>query len=221
LTVNAHRTLHAENYDEFLRLLAEYPKSMPIYVHNRFEKGKDLGFACIITVSSSGLQTSVRCDNLDIVSSVHDRIREYFKAHNPGEERINQFVRRGLKKSVFLAHRFDELGTRTAACMSEFIRALGFDLKEGAGYESRDIPDKVAERIRSQDIFIALVTPGDTSWMLTELAYSKALSKCIIVIVEQGCELKKGIIGSDFEHMEFPPGRVERCFLPLVGVLPP
>ena len=220
ITVDPHRTLHAENYDEFLRLLAEYPKALPIYVHTRFEKEKDMGFSCIICVKSSGLDTSVRCDNLEVLSSIHDRIRENFKAHNPNEDRRTEFSRRGLKKSVFLAHRFDENGTETAASLSEFLRRLDFDLKEGAGYEGRDIPDKVSDRIRSQDIFVVLVTKGDPSWILSEVAYAKALGKCIVVIIEKGCEFKKGILGSDFEHMEFPVGQIEKCYSALVYALP-
>ena len=49
-------------------------------------------------------------------------------------------------------------------------RPRGFDILEGSGYEARDIPDKVAEKIMSQDIFICLVTPGDTLWILSETA---------------------------------------------------
>lgn len=220
ITVSPHRTLHAENYDEFLRLLAEYPKALPIYVHTRFEKEPDMGFACIISVRSSGLETSVRSDHLEVLSAIHDRIRESFKAHNPNEDRRTEISRRGLKKSVFLAHRFDDHGMETSSTLAEFLRRLGFDLKEGTGYEGRDIPDKVSERIRSQDILIALVTKGDPSWILTEVAYAKALGKFIVVAIENDCEFKKGILGSDFEHMEFPVGQIEKCYSPLVYTLP-
>lgn len=220
IRVNEYRILHAENYEEFLRLLAEYPKSLPIHVHTRFEKDKDLGFACRITVNSSGLETSVRCDHLEVLSSIHDRIREYFKAHNPNEDRKTEFYRRGLKKSVFLAHRFDDEGTETADSLSQFLRRLGFDVKEGSGYEGRDIPDKVSERIRSQDILIALVTKGDPSWILSEVTYAKALGRHIVLIIERGCEFKKGILGSDFEHLEFPAGQLEKCYSSLVYALP-
>lgn len=220
ITVSPHRTLHAENYDEFLSLLAEHPKALPISIHTRFEKDKVMGFAFIIRVRSSGLETSVRCDHLEVLSSIHDRIRENFKAYNPNEDRKTEFFRRGLKKSVFLAHRFDENGTETAASLSEFLRRLGFDVKEGSGYEGRDIPDKVSERIRSQDILVALVTKGDPSWILSEVAYAKALGRQIIVIIEKGCEFKKGILGSDFEHMEFPVDQLEKCYSSLVYALP-
>ena len=220
IVVNPYRTLHADNYDEFLRLLAEHPKAQPVCIHTRFNKDNDMGFAFRIDVKSSGLGTSVRCNRLEVLSSIHDHIRECFKAHNPNEGQRLEFYRRGLKKSVFLAHRFDASGEDTAATLSQFLRRLGFDVKEGSGYEGRDIPDKVSERIRSQDIFMALVTKGDPSWILSEAAYAKALSRHIILIIEEGCEFKKGILGSDFEHMEFPVGQLEKCYSSLVYALP-
>lgn len=220
ITVGPHRTLHAENYDEFIRLLAEHPRALPVYIHTRFEKERDMSFACIINVKSSGLFTSVRCDNLEVLSSIHDRIRENFKATNPDGDRKTEISRRGLKKSIFLAHRFDEHGIQAAASLSEFLRRLGFDLIEGSGYEARDIPEKVSERIQSQDILIALVTKGDPSWIISETAYANALNKYIIVVIEKGSIFKKGILGSDYEHLEFPEGQLEKCFSPLVAALP-
>jgi hypothetical protein len=97
---------------------------------------------------------------------------------------------------------------------------LGFDVKEGSGYKARDIPDKVAGKIRSQDILICLVTPGDTSWILSEAAFAKGQNKYIVVVCQEEVTFNKGIIGGDYEHLSFPKDNVEKCFSDLVLALP-
>mgnify|MGYP005854555321 CR=1 FL=1 len=80
------RRLHAEDFDEFMRTLEKHPNALPIYLHYNWEKGKDSDFSSIINVRKSGLEICIRSDDLDIVSSIHDRIRTFFKASNPLEE---------------------------------------------------------------------------------------------------------------------------------------
>ena len=104
--------------------------------------------------------------------------------------------------------------------MYNFLIRLGFNVKEGTGYETRDIPDKVASKIDHQDIFICLVTPGDSSWILSETAYAKGKSKYLIIICQDEISFNKGIIGGDYEHMSFNEGAVEQCFSDLVYALP-
>ena len=110
---------------------------------------------------------------------------------------------------VFLAHRFDDEGTVTAAILGRFLRRLGYDVKEGEGYEARDIPSKVSERISSQDIFICIATKGDHAWILSEAAYAKALKKYIILMCRDDTTFNKGILGQNYEHMTCPSGFVE------------
>jgi hypothetical protein len=93
-------------------------------------------------------------------------------------------------------------------------------LKRGAGYEAKDIPEKVAMKIDCQDIFICLVTSGDTIWILSEAAYAKGKSKYLIIICQDGVPFNKGIIGGDYEHLPFPEASIEKCFSDLVYALP-
>jgi len=51
------------------------------------------------------------------------------------------------------------------------------------------------------------------------VAYAKALGKCIVVIIEK-VRVQEGLLGSDFEHMEFPVGQIEKCYSALVYALP-
>jgi hypothetical protein len=163
---------------------------------------------------------SVNSDDLDTVSAVHDKLREIFHASNPHQEQIERLSKYNLKKSIFLAHRFDDYGNKQGEILNRFLRRLGFDVKEGSGYETRDIPDKVAEKIRSQDIFICLVTPGEASWILSEASFAKGRNKYIIIICQDNITFSKGIIGGDYEHLLFPKDNIENSFSDLVYALP-
>jgi hypothetical protein len=220
ININQHRSLHAENFPEFLRFLKQYQNALPIYLHYTWDKSKDVWFTSIIDIYNSRIETSVRSYDLDILSSIHDRIRIFFQANNPEVEKSQDIFKYNLKKSIFLAHRFDEHGTKIANTLDRFLRRLGFDVKEGSGYETKSIPEKVSRKISSQDIFVCVFTPGDTSWILSETAYAKALNKYIVLLCEENLDVNKGIIGGDYEHLLFPAENIEKCFSDLLYALP-
>ncbi len=163
LEVSPYRTLLAEDFEEFLKLLDKFPNSIPIELHTRWENKSKFSFANFIYLDKSSLMISVKSDNLDIISSVHDNLQECFHASNPHQDQIERLSKYGLKKSIFLAHKFDEVGNNLASILNRFLCRLGFDVKEGSGYEPKDIPEKVASKIDCQDIFICLVTSDDNS----------------------------------------------------------
>lgn len=220
LDVSPYRTLLAKDFEEFLKLLDKYPNSLPIELHTLWKKGSTLWFANYIYLSKSSLSISVNSDDLDIISSVHDNLQDCFQASNPHQDQIERLSKYGLKKSIFLAHRFDELGNKLSTSLNRFLVRLGFDVKEGAGYEAKDIPGKVAGKIDNQDIFICLVTPGDSSWILSEAAYAKGKNKYLIIICQEKIAFNKGIIGGDYEHLIYPEAFIEKCFSDLVYALP-
>ncbi len=211
--------LHAENFDEFLRTLEKNKSALPIELHYYWEKA-DKSFSSIINVRKSGLEVCVRSDDLDVVSSIHDHIRTYFKASNPLQDNTDRISKFGLKKSIFLAHRFDETGNIVASKVLTFLKRLGFDVKEGSGYETKNIPDKVTSKIKSQDIFICIFTSGDSSWIISETSYAKALGKYIIILCDESLNINKGIIGGDYEHIPFPSEFVEKAYSDLLYCLP-
>ncbi len=220
LNVSPYRTLLANDFNEFMKLLDKFPNSLPLEVHTSWKKKSDVVFANYIYLSKSKLNVSVNSDDLDIISAIHDKIAEAFQASNPHQEQIERLSKYNLKKSIFLAHRFDEYGNKQAEVLNRFLIRLGFDVKEGSGYEAKDIPDKVGGKIRQQDIFICLVTPGDTSWILSEAAFAKGHNKYIVIICQEDVTFSKGIIGGDYEHLSFPKSNVEKCFSDLVYALP-
>jgi hypothetical protein len=218
--VNDRRRFYASDFDEFLRLLKKYPYSMPLTVHSNWNKGVKTSFSAVIYINKAELRVYVSSDDLELISAIHDKIKECFHASDPDQEQVDRLSKYNLKKSIFLAHRFDDYGNSIAGNLNRFLLRLGFDVKEGSGYEAKDIPDKVREKIASQDIFICLGTPGDSTWIISEAATAKALIKYLIIICQEKVDLTKGIIGEDFEHLTFPEGFIEKCFSDLVYALP-
>jgi len=220
LNVSPYRTLLAIDFEEFIKLLEKFPNSLPLEIHTTWKKKTDIGFANYIYLDKSHLMVSINSDDLDIVSSIHDKLKECFQASNPQQDKIERLSKYDLKKSIFLAHRFDDYGNKQAAILNRFLSSLGFDVKEGSGYEARDIPDKVAAKINSQDIFLCLATPGDLNWVLSEAAFAKGRNKYIVIICQNDVVFSKGIIGGDYEHLTFPKDNIEKCFSDLVYALP-
>jgi hypothetical protein len=213
-----NRRLCAQVFSEFLDVLHEFPNPESISIHSHW-KAEEANIGITIDIRDSGIEVGVT-GHLSIISGLHERIRDIFKASNPEPQKSPSLSRYNLKKSIFLAHRFDDEGNRTSRPLNTFLRRLGFDVLEGEGYEARDIPGKVADRIQSQDIFILLATKGDMLWILGEAAYAKALNKYLIILVQDDVTLKKGIIGTDHKHIPFPEENIEKAFNDLLYALP-
>jgi hypothetical protein len=54
----------------------------------------------------------------------------------------------------------------------------------------------------------------------SEAAYAHGHKKYIVFLAEEGTEVKKGILGADYEHLTFPRGNVEKAFSDLLYALP-
>jgi hypothetical protein len=121
---------------------------------------------------------------------------------------------------VFLAHRFDDRGKAAADALGRFLRCLGFEVREGEGYEAREIPAKVSDRIAATDTFICVVTQGNHSWILSEISFAKGLKKRVLLLCEEGVAFNGGILGKDYEYIPFPPGLIEKAFTGILAALP-
>ena len=216
--VSDERTLQMRTTDEFLEVIKQHRNPVSTWTHCHWIKG-DTDIAVTVEVRRSGIDTTIKADDLTAIGGLHDKICEVFQARNPQREK-GPTSRYELKRTVFVAHRFDQPGKEYADDLMRFLRRLGFEVTEGEGYEARDIPDKVADRIKKHDIFICIVSQGDPSWILSEAAYAKGLSKYLIILVQEDLPFKKGIIGTDYEHLSFPKGRIEKTYSDLLYALP-
>jgi hypothetical protein len=218
LRLSEERTLRTRTSEEFLRLLAQNTNPEETWTHCHWTKN-DADLAITVSVDRSRVYVTVRAHDLTIIAGLHDKVREVFQARNPQKEHRGP-RRYDLRPTIFLAHRFDEQGGSYAEKISCFLRRLGYDVVEGEGYEARNIPDKVADRIKGQDIFVCVVSEGDPTWLLSETAFAKGLSKFIIILVQENLPFSKGIVGGDYEHLTFPRGFIEKSYADLLYVLP-
>jgi len=221
LQVDPSRTLEARSLAGFIDLLRRFPASMPITLHTHL-RNKNLEYlVCVVSVRQSGIGVMADAVDPNQVEGIHGRIKEFFQASNPWEQERRSVSRYDLKKSVFLAHRFDSPGNDISSRLATFLRRLGFEVLEGSGYETQGIPDKVMGKIKSQDIFICVVTSGDASWILSEASVAKARNKYLILLCQRGVSFNKGIIGQDHEYLEFPGDDIEKVYSELLYALPP
>jgi hypothetical protein len=219
------RSLTSRRFPAFLKLLRQYPHPKSVSLHTHWAKGLLNQILCrtfrlSIDINRTSIVASVQSDDQNLISAIHEKVRELFRASVPEAEGLPAVSRLHCRKTVFLAYRFDDVGKKASAAVRTFLRRLGFDVVEGEGFEAMPIPDKVAERIRSQDILMGLVTPGDFSWVLSEAAFAKGLGKAVILLVQNDVTFNKGIIGGDYEHLPFPPDNVEKTFVDLLYALP-
>jgi hypothetical protein len=119
-------------------------------------------------------------------------------------------------RTVFIAHRFDELGTSCADKTARFLELLGFRVATGRGYAPISVAEKVRARLLSQAIVIAILTPGDdNTWLAQESVLSESHGKPLIVLRDRSADFKPGILG-DLEYIPFVAPLVETVFIPLL-----
>ncbi|MFB3892029.1 MAG: hypothetical protein ACE15C_08400 [Phycisphaerae bacterium] len=214
------RSLNTSKFPEFLKLLEQNPQPNYVYLDSSWlSKGGTVMFG--VTLSQSRLTVVIDGDDAGQVASMHEKVREAFRASTPPAERSPGAMRVACRKTVFLAHGFDDVSSLVSAKVDTFLRRLGFDVRQGEGYQTRDIPDKVAGAIRSQDIFIAVVLRGDNAALAGEAGLAGSLGKRIIVLLEDGASFDPTTAGADCERIGFPPGIIEKAFSDLVYALPP
>ncbi|MGA2796206.1 MAG: hypothetical protein ABSE63_01375 [Thermoguttaceae bacterium] len=83
LRLNEFRSLHADNYSEFLHVLEQYPHANSIGMHTHWKRGSDDTFVFNISLGPSGIEISIKSDDLNTIDAVHDKTKECFRASNP------------------------------------------------------------------------------------------------------------------------------------------
>ena len=119
-------------------------------------------------------------------------------------------------RSVFVAHRFDDMGNLCAEKLARFLELLGFRVVTGRGFAPSSVAEKVRKRLLSQGVVIAILTRGDDStWLVQESVLAEAHGKPLIVLRDISAEFKAGILG-DLEFIPFEAPSVESAFIPML-----
>jgi hypothetical protein len=165
-TIDDTRTLSASTWREFLAILDRCPNPQRIMTISHWNSKERADVGVMIVVSSRKIEINIDSSDLAVLELIHQQIRENFHASNAAPEKSPMLSKRNLKKTVFLAYRFDEHGRSTAATVRRLLQVCGFSVVEGDGYEARNVTAKVEERIERQDLLLAIVTPGDDAWIV-------------------------------------------------------
>jgi hypothetical protein len=121
-----------------------------------------------------------------------------------------------LRKTGFIAHRFDEHGTKCAERVSRFLELLGFAIVTGRAYSPRPVTDKVRGRITAQELLFAILTPGtDDTWLTQEPIVGECKDKPLFLLKQEDFDYKPGLLG-DREYIPFPPDYIEATFTPIL-----
>ena len=129
-----------------------------------------------------------------------------------------------IRKSVFIAYHFDEVGQYCAEKVSAFLKLLGFSVLTGRSYSPQPVNDKVSERMNQQDIVVAIHTAGDDNTWITQetvLASQKQKKETggkklpLLILKQKQADFKSGIL-ADQEFIEFENTDVEKCFIQML-----
>lgn len=120
-----------------------------------------------------------------------------------------------LKKTVFIAYHFDEIGQYCANQLSLFLGHLGFNVLTGRSFSPQSIKDKVKERMSKQDIVLVIHTDGNDNTWITQETILGAMKKPLIILKQKTAEFKPGIL-ADFEYIEFENNDIQKVFIPLI-----
>jgi len=124
--------------------------------------------------------------------------------------------RRKLRRSVFIAHSFDEGGRSYAYQLMKFFSLIGFEVATGEGFSPEKVSSKVKRRLQAQEIVTVILSEKqDPTWLTQEIAGADFIQKPIILLIEEGVEFKPGIIG-DLEYIPFPKNRISETITPIL-----
>ena len=211
-----------DELDDFLRfLVATRPEETWIWIRNP-AKGQDLDLYVYpdrVTVAAKMPEASTAMDLCDAVEQIFrlEQARESVagtrQVEGPGE------------RTVFLAHSFDEKGSRIASIVERFLVLLDFDVATGREYTSKRISEKVKQRIKEREILVSILTarPEETAdekfrpsqWLIQEASLAEGLDKPLFLLIEEGVKFDPGIHG-DIEYIRFSEATLSEALIKLL-----
>ena len=131
----------------------------------------------------------------------------------PEEENIES---RPLRRTVFIAYSFDDVGRSYAFQLTNFFSLIGFEVATGEGYSPERVSNKIRRRLMAQEIVVAIMSQhNDMTWLIQEITGAEFIGKPLILLAEEGVEFKSGILG-DLEYIRFPEGHVSQSITPIL-----
>ena len=120
------------------------------------------------------------------------------------------------RRTVFVAHSFDERGKSYAYEVIKLLSLLGFQVTTGEGYSPEGVSTKVRKRLLAQEVVIAILSKReDSTWLTQEAAGAAFTNKPLILLIEEEVAFKAGVLG-DLEYIRFSEGQISTTFVPLL-----
>jgi hypothetical protein len=124
--------------------------------------------------------------------------------------------KKNLRRTIFIAHSFDEIGLSYAYQLTKFLSLLGFEIATGEGFSPEKVSSKVKRRLSSQELALAIISERDDfTWLIQEMAGASFTEKPLFLLVEEGTDFKSGVLG-DLEYIRFAKGKIAECFTPVL-----
>jgi len=123
---------------------------------------------------------------------------------------------RDLRRTVFIAHSFDDIGRSYAFQLIKLFSLIGFEVSTGEGYAPEKVFKKVRRRLLAQDVVVAIISNrDDLTWLIQEMTGAELADIPLIALVEEETEFKSGILG-DLEFIRFPKGQISETITPIL-----
>lgn len=157
--------------------------------------------------------------NLNLEKGEPEKVEtiDIFKLETRVANLESEMSKKSEASSCFLSYRFNEQSKPLAFELSKFLDLLGIKVISGMGCEPRRVTEKVMSRLKNQhDFFIYLITSeGESTWTRDELAYAFATELPVILLVEKGASVGKGLLG-DWEYIEFERSHIGDTYIAIL-----
>lgn len=190
----------------------------------------------ILSSFQGGILLNVSTTTSSSIQSIMDKLEGQLKLEEMSERQYpktidanlearvetleNKILELSKSPSCFLSYRFHVRGKALALELSRFLSLLNIKVVSGLGYEPRRVTEKVLNRLKSgHDFFVYLITKdGESTWTRDELAVAFGEGVPVIILVECGAEIGKGLLG-DWEYIEFDGDHIGDTFIAILEAL--
>ena len=188
------------------------PDSYGIRLALVFESGLPATSISIHRYSGGRIDIDVRhCPDLAFVDGITD-----FLALRPKQPPDPKEEPPTPERTVFIAHRFDDVGDVVAGKAARLFELVNFKVASGRGYSPRPISDKVRSRIEQQALTVAIFTPGDDeTWLVQESILAEIKDKPLIIVRDKAVSSKPGLL-ADYEYIPFEAPHIETTFIQIL-----
>ncbi len=178
----------------------------------------------IVSTIAKDRSASLRVDKF---INLHDEKVVYLGASGFGDEKVLRECAAFLgleadiddaavhSRTAFIAHRFDKAGIDLAERLARFLTLLGISVKTGRAFAPKSVSEKVKERLESQHIIFAILTPGDEKTWLIQESVLQHQTKPLFILKHKEAVFASGIL-ADHEFIPFDEGHFESTYVPIL-----